>query len=122
MLSIIPSLLTYEDLGPFIIRLALGITLAYFGYRKIVERGHSSGSNSKIYGVVEVIVAVFLIVGLFVQIAALINVLILVIKLGHKIKDKAFLTDGINYYILLLAMALSIVFTGAGAFAVDLPL
>ncbi len=122
MLSIFPSLLAFEDIGPFIIRLILGITLAYFGYRKVVNRGHSSGSNSKLYGGVEIVISIFLIIGLFTQLAALINALILVIKLGHKIKDKAFLSDGINYYVLLLTMALSLIVTGAGAFAIDLPL
>ncbi len=122
MLSIFPSLLTYEGLAPFIIRIVLGITLAYFGYEKIKHRGESSGSNSLIYGVIEVVIAVFLIVGLFTQLAALLNVLILVIKIGFKIKEKAFLSDGINYYVLLLAMALSLVFTGAGWFAFDWPL
>lgn len=122
MLSTFPSLLAYSAIGPFIVRVILGITLAYFGYRKTIDRGSSSGSNSKAYGVVEIIISVFLIIGLFTQLAALINALILIIKLGHKISDKAFLTDGVNYYILLLTMAISVMFMGAGAFAFDLPL
>jgi putative oxidoreductase len=122
MLSIFPSLLAFEGFSPLIIRLVLGITLAWFGYQKIKGRGHSSGSNSLIYGVIEVIVSIFLIIGLFTQVAALINALILVIKLGFKVNQKAFLTDGVNYYILLLAMAISLVFTGPGFIAFDLPL
>jgi uncharacterized membrane protein YphA (DoxX/SURF4 family) len=100
----------------------LGITLAYFGYLKIKGRGKSSGSNSKIYGYTEVFISIFLIIGLFTQVAALLNALILVIKLGHKVRDKAFLTDGINYYLLLLVMAISLVLTGPGVLAFDLPL
>ena len=121
MLSLFPSFLAYEAFGPFIIRIILGITLAYFGYRKTIEKGNSSGSNSKLYGIVEIVIAVFLIIGLFTQLAALINAIILIIKIGHKISEKKFLSDGINYYLLLFAMALSIIFTGAGAFAFDLP-
>jgi uncharacterized membrane protein YphA (DoxX/SURF4 family) len=122
MLSLFPSLLAYEALGPFIIRVMLGITLAYFGYRKTIEKGTSSGSNSKLYGILEIAVAVFLVIGLFAQLAAFINAIILVIKIGHKISDGKFLNDGINYYLLLFAMALSVIFTGAGAFGFDLPL
>ncbi|HEY4478413.1 MAG TPA: hypothetical protein VI775_01065 [Candidatus Paceibacterota bacterium] len=122
MLSLFPSLLTYEELAPLIIRIVLGITLGYFGYLKVRNRGQSSGSNSFIYGILEIIVAIFLIIGLFVQLAALINILILIIKIGFKIKERAFLTDGVNYYILLLAMALSLIFTGGGWLAIDLPL
>ena len=121
-LSIFPYLLSYQQLSPFIIRLALGVTLAYFGYHKILGSGKSSGSNSKAYGWLEVVIAFFLIIGLWTQLAALLNVLILLIKLGWKVKEKKFLTDGVNYYILLLVMAVSLIFTGAGAFAIDYPL
>lgn len=122
MPSLFPYLLTYEQLAPFVIRIVLGITLAYFGYQKIKGRGKSSGSNSIVYGASEIIVAVFLVIGLFTQLAALINAIILVIKIGYKIRDKAFLTDGINYYVLLLAMAIAVIFSGAGFLAFDLPL
>ena len=122
MLSLFPSLLSYEQLSPLILRLVLGVTLAYFGYQKILGKGTSSGSNTKIYGGAEILVSVFLIIGLFTQLAALINAIILVIKLGFKIRDRAFLTNGINYYLLLLAIAISVMFTGAGWLAFDLPL
>lgn len=119
MLAIFPHLLSYQALSPFIIRVILGITLAHFGYLKVKGKGKSSGSNSKIYGWVEIVIALFLVVGLYTQLAALANVVILLIKIGFKIRDKAFLTDGVNYYILLLVMALSLILTGAGAFGFD---
>lgn len=122
MLSLFPTLLTFDGLGPFFIRLALGFTLAYFGYQKTIGKGQSSGSNSRAYGIIEMIVAALIIVGLFTQLAALINAIILLIKLGHKIKDRAFLTNGVNYYLILLTMAISLIFTGAGFLALDLPL
>ena len=122
MLSIFPSLLSYQELSPFLIRLVLGITLAYFGYRKIKGRGQSSGSNSVLYGAVEILVSIFILIGLYTQLAALINVIILVIKLAFKARNKQLLTDGINYYILLLVMAISLMVTGAGWWAFDLPL
>lgn len=120
MLSLFPSLLAYEQLGPLLIRLILGITLAYFGYRKLLKKGTSSGNNDKAYGALEIVIAVFLIIGLFTQLAALLNAVILIIKLGFKARDKALLTDGINYYILLLVMALAIIVMGPGWLAYDL--
>jgi uncharacterized membrane protein YphA (DoxX/SURF4 family) len=122
MLSLFPSLLTYQQVGPFIIRLVLGITLTYFGYEKIMKRGTSSGSNTVLYGAMEIFVSLFLIIGLFTQLFALLNALILVIKLGVKAKEKKLFTDGINYYVLLLVMAISLIFTGAGFCAFDLPM
>ena len=122
MLSLFPYLLTYEQIGPLILRLVLGVTLVWFGYRKIRGRGTSSGSNSFVYGAIEIIVALFLIIGLFTQLAAIINAVILIIKITYKIRDKKFMTDGVNYYILLLAMTITLIFGGAGFLAFDLPL
>ncbi|MBP6858528.1 MAG: DoxX family protein [Candidatus Pacebacteria bacterium] len=122
MLSVFPTLLSYEQLAPFILRMMLGITLAYFGYQKILGKGGSSGSNTKIYGGIEVLISVFLIIGLWTQVAALVNAVILVVKIGFKIRHKEFLTNGVNYYLLLLAMAVSVMFLGAGWFAFDMPL
>ncbi|MDB5238780.1 MAG: hypothetical protein JWO00_115 [Candidatus Parcubacteria bacterium] len=120
MLSLFPSLLTYRQAGPFIIRVLLGITLAYFGYLKVMKRGTSSGSNSVRYGILEIFISVFLVIGLYTQLAAMLNALILLIKLVFKAKEKALFSDGINYYVLLLVMAISLIFTGAGMFAFDL--
>ncbi|HTK33524.1 MAG TPA: DoxX family protein [Candidatus Paceibacterota bacterium] len=120
MLSLFPSLLAYEQVGPLIIRLVLGITLLYFGYEKLIKKGTSSGSNAKGYGAVEVIIAIFLIIGLFTQLAALLNAIILIIKLSFKARDRKLLNDGINYYVLLLAMAVAIIFMGPGLLAYDL--
>jgi len=114
--------LSYQQVGPFLIRIVLGVTLAYFGYHKILGTGQSSGSNSKTYGVVEMLVAIFLIIGFWTQLAALLNAIILIIKLGFKIRQGKFLSDGVNYYILLLIMAISLIFTGAGFLAIDYPL
>ncbi len=122
MLSLFPSLLIYERFGQFLIRFVLGVTLAYFGYRKVIAKGHSSGSNSQMYGATEIFLSLFLIIGLYTQLAALLNAIILVIKLSFKAKEGSLLSDGINYYILLLTMAVAVVFMGAGAFAFDLPL
>jgi len=115
--SLFPSLLAYQQVGPLIIRVVLGLTLAYFGYEKILGRGQSSGSNSRTYGAVEIFISLFLIIGLYTQLAALLNVVILIIKIGLKFKEDKLLSAGINYYILLLAMAVSLLFTGAGFLA-----
>lgn len=82
--------------------------------------GQSSGSNSYRYGLIEVIIAIFLIVGLYTQLAALINAIILIFKIGFKINEKKFLTDGVNYYVLLLAMAIALLFMGPGVLSFDL--
>ena len=108
--------------GPLVIRVVLGVTLAYFGYQKVKSRGTSSGSNSAIYGYAEIFISIFLIIGLYTQLAAMLNAAILVIKLALKAKEGKLLSEGVNYYILLLAMCLSLMTTGPGFWAFDLPL
>ena len=118
-LTILPWLLNYPQVAPLILRIILGVTLVYFGFRKISGTGQSSGSNSNAYGATEIVIGAFLIMGLFTQLAALLNAIILVIKLAIKIKEKKFISDGINYYILLLAMAASLLFLSSGYLAID---
>jgi uncharacterized membrane protein YphA (DoxX/SURF4 family) len=119
MLSSFPFLMTYGMVGPTIIRIVLGVTLAYFGYQKVIGKGQSSGSNSVTYGGVEILIALFLIIGLFTQVSAFLNAIILIIKIVRKAVNGLLFTDGINYYVLLLAMAISVLFTGAGYLAMD---
>jgi len=122
MLSLFPSLLTYQQAGPLIIRVILGATLAYAGYQKVRSRGTSSGSNSARYGYVEIFISIFLVIGLYTQLAAILNAAILIIKLALKAKEGKLLSDGVNYYILLLAMCISLMLTGPGFWAFDMPL
>ncbi len=122
MLSIFPFLLTYKQLGPFLIRIVLGLTFAYFGYKMAKTEGKKYGINLYIYGTIQIILAIMLMVGLYTQLVAFILSIYLIIMLAYKIKNKTFLSNGINYYILLLAMSLSLLVTGAGFLAFDLPL
>lgn len=114
-----PQLSGNEQVAALILRFILGLTLAYFAFNKIQKRGQSSGSNSVIYGVVEFVVALMLVAGLFTQIAALINAVILLIKLSFKASENKLLSDGVNYYLLLLAIAAALIFIGSGLWSVD---
>ncbi len=119
MLSLFPVLFAYEQIAPFIIRIVLGVTLLYFGYQKVKKHGQSSGSNTTLYGIAEIVISVFLIIGLYTQLAAILNAAILVIKLGFKASEGKLLSDGINYYVLLLTMAVALIFLGPGFWGID---
>ncbi len=118
MLSIFPDLLNWSIIAPFILRLALGITLIHFAWVYI----KSSDKSVKTLGLIEGVLGLLILIGLFTQLATLIVSIILIGLIFGKIKEKAFLTNGINYYLLLLAMAISLIFLGAGYPAFDLPL
>ncbi len=118
-MDIFPALHGRADIAALILRIVLGGTLAYFAWLKIRGRGASSGSNSTRYGVVELIIAVFLLVGLYTQLCAFLNALILVIKLFFKYKEGKLFSDGINYYILLLSIAVALLFMSPGMWALE---
>ena len=120
MLSIFPTLLSFTRLAPFMIRLALGLVFVFWAYKSY--KGTKSSSKSKTIGTVEGIAGILLVIGMWTQLAALYAVIDLLVRLFDRFKNKAFLTDGVNYYLLLLVMALTLLVTGAGFLAFDLPL
>ena len=81
--------------------------------------GHES---NKIVAIIEAVVGILLLIGLWTQLAALVVILDLIIRLIRKIKNRSFLSNGVNYYLILLVMAISLLVTGAGFLAFDLPL
>lgn len=134
MLSVFPDFLYLNFFAPLVIRVVLGLVFILFAYEKLFSRrmekveffekiGLKPGRTFVvIFGIVEAIAGAFLIVGFLTQIAALAAGLISLGALCAKLKDKSCLNEHWTYYLLLLAVAVSLLFTGAGAWAFDLPL
>lgn len=120
ILSLFPSLFTYQLVGIFLIRLALGLTFLRLGYRLIMIIQLREPLASKATGVVAIIIGLFLIIGLFTQAAALLAALIMILVVVIKVRSGK--TTNLNYYLLVLVVALAILTLGPGAFAIDLPL
>lgn len=125
MLSIFPPLLAFYGFSAFLLRLTLGIIFIIWSYNKYKSCRESRGNKSTSFMAsiaLEGIVGILLIVGFLTQAVALISAFIFGIELIKKIKSKAFLTDGVNYYFILFIISISLIFTGAGYIALDLPL
>ena len=134
MLSVFPNLFTYNQLAPFILRVVIGIIFLDLGYLKLGKEKtawnmffqtiHFKPSYLfvTLLAVIEIISGAFLIVGYLTQIAALVMAIILFAEAYVELRDGAILKRDIVFYILLLAICLSLLLTGAGAFAFDLPL
>ncbi len=119
MLSIFPTLLAYENLAPFLLRLTLGIIFIYWSYGKL--KAHTN-SKEIFWGSLELFIGVFLVIGFLTQLVASLSSLMLVFHLTEKVRQKAFFSNGVNYYFILFIISISILITGAGSFAFDLPL
>jgi putative oxidoreductase len=134
MLNPFPDLLTYSLLSPFILRVVAGLIFIDLGvlvFKNEKERWLASLSALKvpnpklalkIFGCIEIIGGVMLILGFYTQAAALVLALFTFAESYIEYKEPEVLKRNIVFYIMLLAIVLSLLFSGAGAFAVDLPL
>lgn len=118
MLSLFPTFLSWNQLAPFLIRLVLGAVLIYWAYQRLNKKG-SSGA-SKTIGILDAAFGILFIIGLWTQVAAIIFGIDLIVRIIKKITEKAFLTQGVNYYLILLVLCISLLVTGAGWWGFDL--
>jgi hypothetical protein len=133
MLSLFPGLLFLAPLATTLIRVAAGLTFAYIALRMILTRSTISGTKVIIVGhvymwmvwlsaIVTFAVGALLIVGLWTQAAALVGMFI-ALKHGLGVRSYSdILPLAGSGYVLLFIICLSLLFSGAGAFAFDLPL
>lgn len=119
MLSLFPSLLTYEQIAPFILRVTLGAILIFWSYDKLRSRSHT---RMTVMGILDGVAGILLVIGLYTQIAALFAVVVFFCKLLRKVQMKSFFTDGVNYYFILFIISLSLLVLGPGILAFDMPL
>lgn len=134
ILNTFPDLLTYALVAPFILRLVLGGIFLSAGYLKIfkyrersVEMFKSAGFPKPVsfmwtIAILEFVCGFFLIVGLWTQISALIIALISIGGLIIKTRHPGILHQTIDFYLFAIAIAISLMFSGAGFFSIDLPL
>jgi len=134
MLSIFPSLFNFSFFAPLILRLATALVFVAIGYQKTFARKtewvahfESAGIKSAwqiilIVGILELIAGGFLLVGFLTQAAALVLAIISLAYIILKIKKPAALPNKVSFYLLLLAINLSLLLTGPGALAFDWPL
>jgi uncharacterized membrane protein YphA (DoxX/SURF4 family) len=134
MLNPFPDLLTYSLLAPFLLRIVAGLifidlgTLAFRGEKMswqnslIKLRIPKPNLAVKIFGAIEIAGGIMLILGFYTQIAALVLALFTFAETYVEYKDPTILKRNFVFYLMLLIILLSLLFSGAGAFAIDLPL
>lgn len=132
MLNPFPDLLTYGILAPTILRLAAGAAFAYGAYfmwkhaSQLAEvRLPIIGKASWVGGasaVGHLVIGAMLIVGFYTQIAALLGIAAAVKGAIFAPRYATLAPFTRAAYLLLLVILISLLLTGAGAFARDLPL
>lgn len=127
ILNPLPELLSYSFIAPLLLRAVIG---AYFleQFFTIIYTKHVIKENLKIKNVfkyligIKTISALSLVVGFYTQIAVLILVALTVIDMLMEYKAKKLKKMKLQFYILILTILLSLLVTGAGFLAIDLPL
>lgn len=114
MLSLFPQLLFLSFYAAFLIRVALAVVFAYSAYVRIPH----AQTMLKVFGVIDGVIALALLVGFYTQLAALLGALCTIawlVRADWNPYPKTTTT-------LALVMCLSLLVLGAGPFAFDLPL
>ena len=134
MLNPFPDLLSYSLLAPFILRLVVGlvfIDLGFLKFRSEKERWLASFETLHLrpadlfvylYGFLQIAGGLLLLIGLWTQVAALAFAIFTGIELYIESSAREVLKRDIVFYLLVFTISLSLLFTGAGAYAFDIPL
>ncbi len=133
-LNIFPELLSYSHAAPLILRVLVGIIFVDLGllvfttekkaWMQFFEtiRFKPARVFTRALGIIELVGGIMLIAGWYTQLVALIFAIILLAECYAEMRENALLRRDIVFYLLLLAICVSLLITGAGAIALDLPL
>lgn len=134
MLNPFPDLLTYSLLAPFMLRLVAGLIFVNLGtlaFKKEKNRWLYSITALKIpkpelvlkiISTLEIVGGIMLILGFYTQLAALILSVFTLAEIFVEHRDPTILKRNYVFYLMLFIISLSLLFSGAGAYAIDLPL
>ncbi len=135
LLNPFPELLNYSILAPTLLRWVLAFVLISIGIDMIRQTkralfvAYFSSKEFPLaaflpwkFGIAQIILGTFFLIGAFTQISVLISVYILVALYYIENRVERILPHDSTFYLVMIVVSLSLLLTGAGAFAVDLPL
>lgn len=132
MLSLFPQILFLAPFGTTLLRIAAGAVILLLAWKHFREREKLAGVPFVIIGkgawipllaaLVELATAAGLILGIYTQAAAIFGMLLALKSIVWKRRYPAFFPLSQTASFLLFVICLSILITGAGVFAFDLPL
>lgn len=132
MYNVFPDLLTYGFFSPTLLRIVAALTFTYLAYTHFKHKDAIAHMRLPILGggawlawmavIVEIAVALGLFLGYYTQIAALVGFLGALKHFVWRNAYPRFFILSRTTSVLLMAILLSLLVTGAGALAFDLPL
>lgn len=134
MLTTFPNLLTFSLIAPLILRVVLGLIFVNLGYLELTSEKKrwsvffdTVGLKPAtlfiiVVGLFEIIGGLFLIAGFLTQMTALIFSIITFGEFYVEYREETLLKRDVIFYLLIFAISLSLLLSGAGLFAIDYPL
>lgn len=126
MLNPFPELLFLGFFAPTLLRVVVAGCLFYLAYQQWQRRKEITKARSKFFPLVSVIfnklVGLALLLGYFTQIAAILAIIGFITGLWMNRRHSKIVILPNSTVILLIVMCLSLLVTGAGALAMDIPL
>lgn len=134
MLNPFPELLAFSLFGPLILRILLGlifIDLGFLKFRGEKERWLASFETLglyptdlflPLYALLQIIGGLLLLLGLWTQVVAMVFAIFSGLELYVEWKARDILKRDMVFYLLIFTISLSLLLTGAGAYAIDIPL
>ena len=132
MLSVFPELLFLSPLAPTLLRLASGVILLLLAWSHFERRNELGREQYIVVGsgvwlplitaLVEFGIALCLIAGAYTQVAAILGATLALKQFVWHARYPRFFSLSRTSSTLLFVICISLIFTGAGAFAFDLPL
>jgi uncharacterized membrane protein YphA (DoxX/SURF4 family) len=131
--NIFPELFSYTLIAPLILRVVLGFIFLNLGSLKLGKEKSGwiaslnilnikpAGFFTGLLGIIEIIGGLLLIAGAYIQLTALVLGVIALCELLIEYKEESILKRDMVFYLLLTAICASLLLTGAGLFAVDMP-
>lgn len=134
MLNPFPDLLAFGLVAPLMVRLITGAIFLEFGWKNLTKNRQKKAGLFDLIGLhpgiryglffssLELIIGVLFVIGLFTQVAALIAALISLTSCLLKRKYPERFGNTLLFFCLLFFVSLSLLFSGAGFWAFDIPL
>lgn len=126
MLNTFPQLLVYSFYAPALLRVAVAFALFYLAYHQWRRRGEIAQTRSKFFPAVSILfnilVGLALFFGYYTQIAAILAIVGFAFGLWMNRRHPHIVILPNSTVKILVIICVSILLTGAGAYAMDLPL
>ncbi|MCK5021826.1 MAG: hypothetical protein KAR54_01080 [Candidatus Pacebacteria bacterium] len=122
MLNTFPDLLSLSFIAPLVLRTIVGAYFLKEAYLKLIIDKKKKVNTYKVLTMIGLLGGIFLITGFFTQITSIILIIITISNAILISQKRSLKWSEFDFYILLIVVLISLIFTGAGFYALDLPL